>query len=174
MSRDGEGLAKSGSRAGLGGSPSRGPSAHMMLARIVHRLDRRYLAGAAAGALLGLAFGVPGGYALSQGPATALPTQVDELRLVSLINESRRALALEQPAYAVSLLRAAEALNPRNAALQNNLCAALNGLRRFDEAIAACRAALLLQPDFELARNNLAWAQAERAQAMASAPSATP
>jgi hypothetical protein len=35
-------------------------------------------------------------------------------------------------------------------------------LHRYDEAVGACKLALQLKPDFALARNNLAWAKAER------------
>jgi len=42
----------------------------------------------------------------------------------------------------------------------NNICAAYNQLQQWDQAIAACQRALVIQPDFELAKNNLAAAQA--------------
>lgn len=136
-----------------------------MLAPLVRSLDRRYLAGVTAGVMVGFAVGIPAGYALLQGSAPTFPTQVGALRVVSLINESYRAIALEQPEYALSVLRQAEEIDPKNATLQNNLCVALNGLHRYDEAILACGAALSVQPDFELARQNLAWAKLERAKA---------
>ena len=52
--------------------------------------------------------------------------------------------------------REALRLRPMYAEAFNNLCAAENMLRRFDEASADCRSALAIQPDFPLARNNLA------------------
>ena len=35
-------------------------------------------------------------------------------------------------------------------------------MRQWDDAIQAAREALRLKPDFALARNNLAWAEAEK------------
>ena len=43
-----------------------------------------------------------------------------------------------------------------------NLALGLAALGRWDEAIAAAREALRLRPDFQLARNNLAWAEREK------------
>jgi Flp pilus assembly protein TadD len=51
-----------------------------------------------------------------------------------------------------------------DAAAYNNLCSAYNGLKMWDEAIAAGRKALELQPEFELAKNNLQWALDRREQ----------
>jgi Flp pilus assembly protein TadD len=49
-------------------------------------------------------------------------------------------------------------LAPTDARAYNNLCVADNGLQDWPSAITACQEALRLQPDFVLARNNLAWA----------------
>jgi tetratricopeptide (TPR) repeat protein len=81
-----------------------------------------------------------------------------------MIEQSRQALSAAQPERALSVLREAERVDPKNASIQNNLCVAFMGLGKHDEAIAACNAAIGLQPDFQLARNNLAWAQQERAK----------
>jgi tetratricopeptide (TPR) repeat protein len=57
------------------------------------------------------------------------------------------------------------ALRPGYPEAYNNLAAAHNSLREWDQAIAAAQTALSLKPDFELARNNLAVANAGKAQA---------
>ncbi|MEO8216597.1 MAG: tetratricopeptide repeat protein [Acidobacteriota bacterium] len=58
--------------------------------------------------------------------------------------------------------KAALRFNARGAAAFNNICAAYNSLERWDEAIAACRSALEIDPEFQLARNNLNWAESRR------------
>lgn len=55
------------------------------------------------------------------------------------------------------------AFDPNSATAYNNLCSAYAELRMWDRAIEAGRKALSLKPDFELARNNLAWALREKA-----------
>jgi tetratricopeptide (TPR) repeat protein len=46
----------------------------------------------------------------------------------------------------------------------NNLGTALNDEKKWDEAIVVLRRALELNPNFGLARNNLAWAESHKAQ----------
>jgi len=48
---------------------------------------------------------------------------------------------------------------PDNADVYNNICAAFNNLAQWNAAIEACTQAIKLNPNFEMARNNLAWAQ---------------
>jgi len=57
-------------------------------------------------------------------------------------------------------------LRPNYAEAWNNICAAYNKLGRYEEAATACEQALHYKPDFELARNNLRFAQ-EMAKARA-------
>ena len=45
----------------------------------------------------------------------------------------------------------------KNALAWNNIAAGYESLHQWDEAIAAARKAIALKPDFQLARNNLAW-----------------
>jgi tetratricopeptide (TPR) repeat protein len=137
-------------------------------------LDRKYKVGFVAGVLIGLAVGVPGGYALLQASGrdpVATAMALKGARVAALINQSQRALQTAKLTRAVSLLVEADALDPSNESIQNNLCVAYTGLARYEEAIAACKLALLLKEDFQLARNNLAWAESERAKAGAGAPS---
>lgn len=120
------------------------------------------------GALAGLALGFPAAYALLRENSGAARGG-DDAKLGSLITESQQALSTSNPEHALAVLLQAVNLNPKNDAVQNNLCAALNELQHFDAAIVACTEAVLLKDDFELARNNLAWAKAARARAQATA-----
>ena len=51
---------------------------------------------------------------------------------------------------------------PGYAEAWNNIAAAYNSMSRWDEGISACQEAIRLKPDFQLARNNLAWAVDEK------------
>ena len=53
---------------------------------------------------------------------------------------------------------------PDDASAYNNLCTAFGGLKQWTQAVIACREALRLKPDFQLARNNLDWVQSEEAK----------
>ena len=56
-------------------------------------------------------------------------------------------------------------VKPDSALAYNNICAAYNALKQWDDAIAACERALVIDPDFELAKNNLGVAvQAKQSQ----------
>jgi tetratricopeptide (TPR) repeat protein len=65
---------------------------------------------------------------------------------------------------AVRELRLSVDLDSTSAAAYNNLGFYLGVLGRWDEAASALEEALNLMPDFQLARNNLAWVQSERAR----------
>jgi protein O-mannosyl-transferase len=58
--------------------------------------------------------------------------------------------------------------NPNSVLAYNNLGAAYASLGQWDLAIQNDRQALSLKPDFQLAKNNLAWALSQKAQASAS------
>ena len=47
----------------------------------------------------------------------------------------------------------------------NNMAAAYNSLKRWDEGIQAASVAIRLKPDFQLAKNNLAWAISQKQKA---------
>jgi len=87
-----------------------------------------------------------------------------------LIAKGQRALDEGRPDQAIGEFLRADLIDPSNAVVQNNLCVANTLLRRYDDAIGTCRAALNLKPDFQLAKNNLAWALSERAKSEASMP----
>lgn len=65
-----------------------------------------------------------------------------------------------QGMYAKCIEAAESALkiNPFSPNAYNTICSAYNNLKMWDKAIAACSQALRYQPDFQLAKNNLAFA----------------
>lgn len=62
----------------------------------------------------------------------------------------------------VKVAEAALKLRPGFAAAYNNICAAWNSQKEWDNAVAACERAVALDPSFQLAQNNLAWAISQR------------
>lgn len=65
---------------------------------------------------------------------------------------------------AIAAWRDAIRLQPDYAEGYNNICAAYNELRMWDQAVEACTKAIELRPDMQLARNNLAWAKAQKTE----------
>jgi tetratricopeptide (TPR) repeat protein len=53
-------------------------------------------------------------------------------------------------------------LRPNYAEAYNNIAAGYQAMGRWDEAIAAAQEAIRLKPDFQLARNNLAYASSQK------------
>jgi len=90
----------------------------------------------------------------------ASPNPVSE-SIAPRIDQALRLIQANQPGKAVPLLEEVVASDPRNAIAWNNLCAANTMLMSYNIAIQDCAKALAIQPDFQLARNNLAWAQGE-------------
>ena len=56
-------------------------------------------------------------------------------------------------------------VNPSSAEAWNNVAAAHAALHEWGPAIVAAKKALALKPDFQLAKNNLAWARSRRTTA---------
>jgi|GEM_PF-2759525 len=50
-------------------------------------------------------------------------------------------------------------IDSKNIIVLNNLCAAYNALGQYKEGAAACQRALEIDPEYQLAKNNLQWAQ---------------
>jgi tetratricopeptide (TPR) repeat protein len=123
-----------------------------------------FVLGVATGA--GAAF--PLARVLSSEPAKPVVPVAQQIQ--SLTDESVTALSLGKPEQALPLLVTADSLGLKSEVIQNNLCVTFNQLHRYDDAIEACKVALLLNPDFTLALNNLRWAQAELAKAENRAP----
>ncbi len=96
-------------------------------------------------------------------PAQAMPARLPSAPTPeTLLNLS---LAAYQRNDFQSCIRFAQlALQQRRdyAEAYNNLIAAYNSLGRWDEAIAAGRQALRIKPDYQLARNNLLWAETQK------------
>jgi tetratricopeptide (TPR) repeat protein len=90
----------------------------------------------------------------------AIPPSTDELS--SLINESLR--LNQQGNFADSLAVATEAAKqyPDSPEAWNNIAANDEALHRWDAAIAAAQKAVALRPDFQLAKNNLAWSISQK------------
>ena len=57
--------------------------------------------------------------------------------------------------------RMAISLRPLYAEAWNNIAAASNAMSRWDDGIHAAEEAIRLKPDYQLARNNLAWARVQ-------------
>jgi tetratricopeptide (TPR) repeat protein len=91
---------------------------------------------------------------------TATQTATDQLS--SLINESLR--LNQQGKFVESLAVATKAarLYPESPEAWNNIAANDEALHRWDAAIAAAQRAVALRPDFQLAKNNLAWSIAQK------------
>jgi Flp pilus assembly protein TadD len=82
----------------------------------------------------------------------------------ALVSLSRTRFEARDFTTSAEASRAAISLRPENAEAFNNLGLALAELGKHDDAIAAFESALRIQPGFELARNNLAWTRAHRAE----------
>jgi tetratricopeptide (TPR) repeat protein len=78
------------------------------------------------------------------------------------INLSLGYIQTGQEGRAVRLLDGMTALDPKDAMAWNNLCVAHTLEQEFADGIAACNQAVSLKPDFQLAKNNLAWVSGER------------
>ncbi len=78
------------------------------------------------------------------------------------INLSLAYINSGQPGKAVPLLDTLTTADPNNSVAWNNLCVAHTLLQEYPDGIAACNRALAAKPDFQLAKNNLAWVTGER------------
>lgn len=77
---------------------------------------------------------------------------------------SQTYIAENKPSQAITLLQNATQLNPSNPIFYNNLCFAYAIQKEYDLAIDACSQAIQLDPNFQLAKNNLVWAMQEKHQ----------
>ena len=78
------------------------------------------------------------------------------------INRSLLQYRQGQHEQAIASAKHALQLDPNSAEAWNNIAAGNAGLHRWDEAIAAADRAIALKPDFQLARNNRAWAVSQK------------
>lgn len=72
------------------------------------------------------------------------------------------------PGAAVPVLETVVSGDPKNLVAWNNLCVAHTMQRNYKSALEECQRALLIDPTYQLARNNLKWAQDENNKALAS------
>ncbi len=79
--------------------------------------------------------------------------------------EGFRYYKAKEYAKAEQAFRKSIAYSPNDAVGYNNLGSVLNDQQKWDEAIRVLRRALELDPDFALARNNLAWAETQNVSA---------
>jgi tetratricopeptide (TPR) repeat protein len=98
-------------------------------------------------------------------PQTA--ASLEELVRTSPNDENRINLSLayireNQPGRAIPVLDAVVAGNSNSAPAWNNLCVANTMQMALNDAIEECNRALRIAPDFQLARNNLKWAEDEK------------
>jgi Flp pilus assembly protein TadD len=110
----------------------------------------------------------PAPAAKSAAPSVAtLEEQLREAPSVNAkINLSLAYINNGASARAIPLLLEVVAEAPQNAIAWNNLCVAHTLQRSYDLAIQDCENALGLEPNFQLARNNLRWAHQEKAAAL--------
>jgi len=104
-----------------------------------------------------------------KGQQDALPTMSAETSAQSdaLLGESvQHYQAKRFGECLVTALRAAE-LNPGSSRAFNNAGICAGALQLWDEALHQTQQAIRLDPDFQLAKNNLAWIQQEKAKAEA-------
>jgi tetratricopeptide (TPR) repeat protein len=87
---------------------------------------------------------------------------------VDLVGRSVEACRRGAYAECVSASRAALQQDPTSPEAWNNAAAGYAGLRLWDDAIRHAARAIQLRGDFQLAKNNLAWAQAQKNAELAS------
>jgi tetratricopeptide (TPR) repeat protein len=75
---------------------------------------------------------------------------------------------------AIAAAKTALSANPNLPDAYSNMAVSYLALRKYDEGIQAAQEAIRLRPDYELAKNNLAWIQREKAKASAPAPPLPP
>lgn len=104
-------------------------------------------------------------------PAQDIASREQSVRLSpSVDNRINLSLAYIQanlPARAVPVLNSVIAEDSRNAVAWNNLCVAKIMQMEFNSAIEDCKTALRIVPNYQLAQNNLKWAEDENAKALA-------
>jgi len=104
-----------------------------------------------------------------QAPAPADLSALESLAASKPTPANRLSLALayiqaNRPGRAVPTLLSLLAEDKGNAVAWNDLCVADTMQKQYGSAIASCQEALRIQPGFQLAGNNLNWAQGEQRQ----------
>lgn len=98
-------------------------------------------------------------------PQTGSPPVSGPVSAETLLSYSLEAYQARDFAGCIRFSEMALSVRPNYAEAYNNMTAAYNSLGQWDDAIRAGRQALRIKPGFELARNNLAWAESQKKQA---------
>jgi protein O-mannosyl-transferase len=101
-------------------------------------------------------------YAQMKPPGGAAPPPVPFPAPETLLNLSLAAYQKNDFQGCIRFAQLALQRRPEYAEAYNNLTAAYNSLGQWDQAIEAGREALRIKPDYQLARNNLLWAEAHK------------
>lgn len=101
------------------------------------------------------------------GPVRATASAGLSVSPEALIELSLQAYQKKDYAACITFAQAALQMRSGYAEAYNNITAANNALGRWDDAIQAGREAVRLKPDFQLARNNLQWAEWQKTHAAA-------
>ena len=113
-------------------------------------------------ALRGKMAGTPSAQDTPQQPAAA-PDAGEQW--AAAINASLTFYQAGDYLKSIEAAQKALAVKPDSAIAYNNICAAYNQLKQWDDAIAACGRAIAIDPNYELAKNNLGVAvQAKQSQ----------
>ena len=75
-----------------------------------------------------------------------------------ILNLTEKLYSLQRYDEAISYCENAIVKNIKSKLIYNNLCACYNQKGEWLKAKSACEKALILDPDFQLAKNNLNWA----------------
>ncbi len=94
----------------------------------------------------------------AQQPVVAVQAQ----DVSALINESLRLNLAGKFEESLVVATKAAQLNPQSAEAWNNIAADNEVMHHWDPAIAAAKKAIALRPDFQLAKNNLAWSISQK------------
>jgi tetratricopeptide (TPR) repeat protein len=97
-------------------------------------------------------------------PPTEQPQAPAATDVSALINESLRLNLAGKIDESLAVATKAAELNPQSPEAWNNIAAADEALHRWDPAITAAKKAIALRPDFQLAKNNLAWSISQKQQ----------
>jgi tetratricopeptide (TPR) repeat protein len=97
-------------------------------------------------------------------PPAAQPQVAASPDVSALINESLQLNLAGKIEESLAVATKAAELNPQAAEAWNNIAADNEALHRWDPAIAAAKKAIALRPDFQLAKNNLAWSISQKQQ----------
>jgi Flp pilus assembly protein TadD len=113
------------------------------------------------GALVLAPLGLVGCYgADEESDADEAPTVLTpqaEAEYTQTIDESRQLLDKGDAQKSLAALERSAQLNPDGFAVHNNYCVAYGILQLRDQAVAECQRAVELDPNSQLAKNNLNW-----------------